>query len=288
MENSQYKFQKEEQVAKSRKQPQEDSVFLSSRECSHCGKAVAETADICENCGHWLLVGKCHFCYMDVAEGQKFCSECGNPPNGIVCGSCGQLSHFDFCPRCSVALTEQAEAMIQTLQESDEIQELLLSQQDGPDGQMDSSETSKKLSGLKQYISNFETKTLDTPSFKIKGKTQSDVADRLTSVERSKQELKKEQKKNSELIKKREQTFLRLQEKSKEFSGNHQAARRYFGAIKILIPKVTKRKKVIGWLCNAYHVLHPGGPHECGAPASQGGTWICENIEEKTVIEKEI
>lgn len=98
--------------------------------CPHCGAPIPPGGDMCEVCGAWLQNGKCAFCGAPIEEGAAFCSECGNPTGGIRCPACGTLSFFDYCPKCHTKLTEQADAMLETLKQRPEVREWLESRQE--------------------------------------------------------------------------------------------------------------------------------------------------------------
>jgi hypothetical protein len=58
----------------------------------------------------------------------------------------------------------------------------------------------------------------------------------------------------------------------RQFKTN-QEARRFFGALKVLLPTIVRRP--VGWRCVAFDYVHPDGPQGCGDP-SKGGEWIFE------------
>ncbi len=74
--------------------------------------------------------------------------------------------------------------------------------------------------------------------------------------------------------------------RNKTFS-NNQEARRFYGALKILLPKIIEKQVPAGWLCNAYGCTHTDGPQGCADP-SMGGTWIYTLTQEKSFVETEI
>jgi hypothetical protein len=259
------------------------------RKCPNCGWGVTETADICENCGDWLLKGKCNFCYAEVEEGQKFCSECGNTPDGINCPSCGTLSHFDFCPKCNVSLTDQANETIDLIVNSDEFQNLIkINESEIFNTNEKEKQSDIELKNLESYLSKFtEQKHKKKNSFSLNDNSSVKIENLIANVEHSRQAIAKEEQRKIE-TQKAETLALKLLEdtRNKTFSSN-QEARKYFGALKILLPKVVQRKIPTGWTCNAYSCTHTGGPQECADP-SKGGTWSYTSITEQTFIETEI
>jgi len=259
------------------------------RKCFSCGWGVSETADICENCGEWLLRGKCNFCYAEIEEGQKFCSECGNPPTGISCKTCGALSHFDFCPQCNTSLTQQANETIELIVNSIEFQNLIkINESDTFNTNEKAKQSDIELEKLKSYLSKFsEQKHKKKSIFLLNENPNGNVNENIKAVEQSKQNIKKEEQ-NIFLKHQAEIQALKLLEdtRCKTFSTN-QEARKYFGALKILLPQIVQKRVPLGWTCNAYGCTHSSGPQECADP-SQGGTWTYKSTTETSFIETEI
>ncbi|CAN1557325.1 hypothetical protein MCEGE10_02458 [Flavobacteriaceae bacterium] len=253
---------------------------LTQHKCQNCGWGCSVTADICENCGDWQLKGKCNFCYADVEEGQKFCAECGNPPEGIICHSCEELSHFDFCPQCNIALTEQANETIEMIANSIEFQNLTTINENEIYNTNEKIKHSKiESEKLKNYLSKFaEQQPKKKNLFTLNDNPNGNVEENLKTLEQSKQSIKT---KEQEILfeQQKEIKALKLLEdtRSKTFSSN-QEARKFFGALKILLPTFIQ----IGWRCNAYGCVH-NNPQDCADPA-KGGTWLNETTFKQTEI----
>jgi hypothetical protein len=260
-----------------------------NRHCPNCGMSVSQTADICENCGEWLLKGKCNFCYADIEEGQNFCAECGNPPKGIICRACGKLSHFDFCPNCNLALSEQANDMIEIIKKSEEFNNLFISNDNPtPTSRETASNIDQKIDKLKEYIARTtEQKSKKKNLFILTDASGVDVDNNLRSIEQSRQQLANDEQ-TALLNKQKELQAIQMVEatKNKTFSSN-QEARKFFGALKILLPQIIRKQVPTGWTCNAYSCTHLDGPQGCADP-SQGGVWSYESTTERNFIEMEI
>ena len=273
-------------------------------QCPYCGAAIHQGADICENCGKWLLTGQCNFCYAPVEPGQKFCGNCGNPPEGIICPQCGTLSHFDFCPHCETPLTEQAAATIELVRNSAEIQELSQVRKDIPpipdsantpvheslkeQPQEGSSEKlARYLAKVERQQGGQSTADAATESGEKHVKSTSekksifaDVSKNIEAVEQANQEIE-EQRKNALLEKQQEdQTKELLQKLRKKQFKNNQEARRFYGSLKVIIPTLVQKTRTgkVGWRCNAFGVTHHL-PQEC-SKAECGGIWLYDEITE--------
>jgi hypothetical protein len=262
---------------------------LTQHKCQNCGWGCSINADICENCGDWQLKGKCNFCYTDVEEGQKFCSECGNPPEGIICDSCGKLSHFDFCQQCNIALTEQANETIEMITNSVEFQNLItINDKETFNPDENAKQSDIELEKLRNYFSKFSEQNPKKKNvFSIKDNPNQNIEENLKTIEQSKQNIKT---KELEILfdKQKEFQAMKLLEdiRNKTFSSN-QESRKFFGALKILLPIVIQKRTPIGWKCNAYDCVHEGGPQECADPSS-GGSWLYETKTETTYKQTEI
>jgi len=247
--------------------------------CNNCGFGVSATADICENCGEWLLKGKCNFCYSEVEEGQRFCAECGNAPGGIKCTSCGTHSHFDFCPKCNTGLTKQANETIHMIANSVEFQQVINAIVHTDQRDVDYSDANRQdpeIDALKNYLSKFtEKKTKKRDTFTLNDKSGAKVEDNIKLVEQTKQTVSAEEQKELDRQHKEKMALELLEDTRSKTFPNNQEARKFFGALKILLPQVIQKKVPKGWRCNAYFNLHAGGPQECSATCS-GGTWIYE------------
>ena len=273
-ENPLSNYQQKQQARQASAQGQEDSGC----QCSSCGTVVSASADICENCGQWLLEGKCCFCYAEVKPGQKFCRECGNPPTGITCPQCNTLSKFDFCPTCSTPLSKRSKPYLESLQQSAAFKELIaLSElvhtaQPVSNDEKKDQEKALALDALKVYMQQFEKlpdqKKLQGFSFNSEN---TDATDALKSAAKEDIPMQAPETKGVELELMKKIALLQQQ----TFTDN-QSARLFYTAIKVLLPVMvaTKHKRLTGWLCNFANVVH-AAPHECSEP-NLGGEWQYE------------
>lgn len=256
--------------------------FLGTKRCPKCGFTLPECADICEACGAWLLEGQCKFCYAALEEGAQFCAECGNPVDGVECPQCHNISYFDFCKYCNIPLTEEAIRTIEDLKNSEDLGELIRELEHAQKGAGPSPEHAE-LEQMREYLENLQQ---CTPKRKTLDLSAKGGADGLGArIERVQQERKVER---QEVQAVSPDALEKIQRRT--FT-NNQEARRFSGALKVLLPTMIKRKVTtpLGWLCNVYGVLHPDGPQGCSAPYG-GGRWIHEEreVEEKGIGEVEI
>ena len=252
--------------------------LLGARRCPRCGAALLENADICEACGEWLLEGKCKFCYAPLEEGAKFCAECGNPVDGVECPQCHNISYFDFCKYCNIPLTEQAIQTIENLRNSKELRELIeaLEHEQEPTS---SSPEQIELEKIKEYVQKSEQPGIKRKTFTLFSKEETSKLD--ARIHQIQQERKSQQERAKGVT---PDVLEKIQQKK---FANNQEARRFSGALKVLLPTIIKKKVPRGWLCNVYNNLHPHGPQECAAPDG-GGRWIYDETEEKGIKEVEI
>lgn len=252
--------------------------LLGARRCPRCGATISENADICEACGEWLLEGQCKFCYAPLEEDAKFCAECGNPVDGVECPQCHNISYFDFCKYCNIPLTEQAIQTIENLRDSKELRELIdaLQHQQRPTG---TSPEQIELQKMKEYVQKFEQPRIKRNRFTLLSKEETDRLD--TRIQQIQQEKRSQHEKGKGIT---PDVLRRMQQKK---FANNQEARRFCGALKVLLPAIIKKKVPAGWVCNICHVFHPDGPQGC-AVAYGGGRWIYDETEEKGIIEVEI
>ena len=117
--------------------------------------------------------------------------------------------------------------------------------------------------------------------------------ERLQKIEEERKRQEEERKRQEEERKRQEEERKRQEEERKrqlaqqisqimdKFSNRRfstqQAARRFFMGMLASLPKELagelEKYQSAGWRCNAYGVVHPGGPGHCADP-SRGGTWI--------------
>ena len=234
--------------------------------CPQCGHPTRKDADICENCGFWLLESLCKFCYTPLEKGAAFCHECGNPVAGIPCPQCGRLSIFDFCPHCNIPLSQQAHQTLDQLKQSLE-----------------------KLISVHQTENATEDRTLPEEQNKPQSTASSFNWDNflqknLLAAHHKQQESEKKSTtaaahNNSEQL----AISKALEEIQHQTFPNQQCARRHYNALKLLLPTLrlikVKKQITVGWRCYAFDVIHPEGPHACAEP-HKGGEWVFDTIEE--------
>jgi ribosomal protein L40E len=258
--------------------------------CPNCGAQVPPEGDICEACGTWILDGQCCFCSTTLPAGASFCPECGNPVGGIVCGNCGTLSFFDYCPQCHARLTEQAEEMVELLRKEPEIRKYLEAKQEYADIQrkyreleqyddgagenpveQDTNRTSDDSAVTAAIVSAAQKRKRKYKEPENFGSTSPQLKER-TSYNKKSENLNNESERE-ERKKKLNQLKRRQEELKKQLSTppplpkgltTNQEIRRYQMAIK---PPSTR-----GWLCNAFHVIHED-PMHCTRPGD-GGKWV--------------
>ena len=227
----------------------ECGLSIKQRVCPKCGAPASPTADICQVCGAWLLEGKCKFCYADLSSSDAlFCPECGKPKDGISCPHCGKLSIFDFCSNCGKPVTEEAIAELKHAQEE------IVSEASSAVSETTTPETAKKTfkSKLETLInSEPEPETIEDEAPPVP------VRKSLFS-ERQMESIRKTGAAVDEITRQRAEEAER-QRLKKEAQERKEALERQLRAR--------------GWRCNAYGVVHHGGPNECGDP-SMGGQWL--------------
>ena len=240
---------------------QECGLPIKQRVCPKCGAPASPTADICQVCGAWLLEGKCKFCYADLSSSDAlFCPECGKPKDGIPCPNCGTLSIFDFCSKCGKPVTEEAIAELKHAQAEMASQ----SSSDAP-------ETAKKTFSSNQEARRWYNAQAAAQTAEI----EAELAKLETLI-------------NSEPEPEETGDEAPAPVRKSLFSDRQMASIRKTGAVVDEIARKRieaeeaerKRKEELerqlrerGWRCNAYGVIHHGGPNECGDP-SMGGQWL--------------
>ncbi len=239
-----------------------------SGRCPKCGATTLPGGDICEVCGAWLLTGQCCFCYAPLDADARFCPACGNPVDGVVCPGCHKQRIFDFCPECNIPLTRQALELLEDLRKDAEISRLIEALGEtspvsaaGQEGLADKRTAGQEvLEELKRYYGERKSKAKASSSASLFGSA---------DFEEAMQQVSKAQESDAKL--KESQALSLLKSVQKRTFNTNQEARRFFGALKVLLPVMNKT--LVGWLCNAYQCLHPEGPSACADPAP-GGEWI--------------
>lgn len=292
-------YQQEFQPAdvQARQQQLDYQQVEAERVCGHCRHIVSAMADICEDCGSWQLPGQCCFCYAPAEPNQKFCAECGNPPTGIVCASCSIHSLFDYCPNCHTSLTEQAAETLTFIQQSAEFQEVLqlhasvlqLIEQGGSQATIDArqQQLAQRLNEWNAFYERVQQQRQQQRPTRRNPAGGNGPGFDLHAAQTNSLQLAAEQQRMAQQAEATRQQLLqaeaeqlnRISAMQQKLFADHQSARRYHDSLRLLIPslvpKTKKVKRVTGWLCVAYNVLHPEGPCECGNP-SLGGSWQYE------------
>ena len=264
---------------------QECGLSIKQHVCPKCGSPVSPTADICEVCGAWLLQGKCKFCYADLTSDEAlFCPECGKPKDGIPCPHCGKLSIFDFCSNCGKPVTEEA------------IAELKHAQKEMASQASSAAPEAALVTVKKTFSSNQEARrwhNAHRPAAKT-AKIEAELA-KLETLIKSKPQPEKTEKEAPASVRKplfseRQMASIRKtgavvdeitrQRLEAERIAEEAERKRKEAERQRQIKEAQERKEALerqlrgrGWLCNAYGVVHPGGPNEC-ADASKGGHWV--------------
>ena len=280
--------------------------------CPACGSAQLPGADVCESCGSWMRPGQCVFCNSAIGEGDSYCGNCGNPPYGVVCPGCQQMSIFDYCPNCAQTLTPRA-LELQAEQATDrdflELSKIVdqLAGMAQPDASMDVEQPKviksdggvKALREYRQVVTaqqRKETSPVKRTLFTEEDKNRLSALDREIAVEQQRQEVER-QRQEEEARRQREEERRRKAEERRqllddakqllgELSEKHknrqfpssQAARLFYMSLLHKFPKdiIAQMKMPTqtakGWRCNIAGVTHQN-PSQCSV-AYGGGVWI--------------
>jgi predicted amidophosphoribosyltransferase len=240
--------------------------------CPKCGAPASPTADICQVCGAWLLEGKCKFCYADLSSSDAlFCPECGKPRDGIPCPNCGTLSIFDFCSKCGKPVTEEAVAELKHAQ----VEMANQSSSDSP-------ETAKKT-----FSSNQEARRwFNAQAAAQTAEIEAELAKLETLINSEPESEKTEEETEDEapapvrksLFSDKQMASIRktgavVDEITRKRIEAEEAERKRKEAERKRKEELERQLRERGWRCNAYGVVHHGGPNECGDP-SMGGQWV--------------
>ena len=240
--------------------------------CPKCGAPASPTADICQVCGAWLLEGKCKFCYADLSSDDAlFCPECGKPKTGIPCPHCGALSIFDFCSKCGKPVTEEAIAELKHAQEEmashassatpeaaapDTAKKTFTSNQDAR--RWFNAQAAAQTAGIEAELAQLETLINSKPEPEVIENEAPPPVKKSLFSDKQMASIRKTGAAVDEITRQRAEEAER-QRLKKEAQERKEALERQLRAR--------------GWRCNAYGVVHHGGPNECGDP-SMGGQWL--------------
>jgi len=290
---------------------QECGLPIKQRVCPKCGAPASPTADICQTCGAWLLDGKCKFCYADLSSDDAlFCPECGKPKDGIPCPHCGTLSIFDFCSKCGKPVTEEAIAELKHAQEemasdtssteTETEKKTFSSNQEAR--RWYNAQAAAQTAGIETELAQLEALINSAPepeepeeikneappparktifsgrqmdSIRKTGVVVDEITRQRLEAERIAEEKRKEAERIAEEKRKEAERIAEEKRKAEEAERKRKEAER-----QRQLKEAQERKEALerqlrarAWRCNAYGVVHPGGPNECCDP-SMGGHWV--------------
>ena len=273
--------------------------------CPKCGAPASSTADICQDCGTWLLEGQCKFCYTEIPDEALFCPECGKPKDGIPCPLCGNLSIFDFCSGCGKPVTEEAVAELQRAQDEilNQISPAALETTvtEAAEKTFNSNQEARRWynassialkAGIEAELAKLEilvnseaepeiekNEALVPPkppqrkslfsdkqlaSIRKTGAAVDEVTRQRIEAERIAEEKRKEEERIAEEKRKAEEAERKRKEEERQRQIKEAQARK---------EELERKLRSRSWRCNAYGVVHPGGPNECADP-SRGGHYV--------------
>jgi len=256
---------------------------IKQRVCPKCGAPASPTADICQVCGAWLLEGKCKFCYADLSSDDAlFCPECGKPKDGIPCPNCGRLSIFDFCSRCGKPVTEEAVAELKHAQASSAVPEsakkTFSSNQEAR--RWYNAQAAAQATGIETELAQLEALINSEPEPEEPEAIEDEVpvpARKSLFSERQMESIRKTGAVVDEITRQRLEAERIAEEKRKaeeaEKKRKEEERQRQIKEAQERKEALERQLRARAWRCNAYGVVHPGGPNECGDP-SRGGQWI--------------
>ena len=251
----------------------ECGLSIKQNVCPKCGAPASPTADICQTCGAWLLEDKCKFCYADLSSDDAlFCPECGKPKDGIPCPNCGALSIFDFCSKCGKPVTEEAIAELKHAQassmEPEAAKKTFNSNQDAR--RWYNAQAAAHTTGIETELAQLEALINSEPEPKepedIKDEAPVPARKSLFS-DRQMESIRKTGAAVDEI------TRQRIEAEEAERKRKEAERQRQLKEAQERKEALERQLRARGWRCNAYGVVHPGGPNECGDP-SRGGQWI--------------
>jgi len=250
--------------------------------CPKCGAPASPTADICQTCGAWLLEGKCKFCYADLSSDDAlFCPECGKPKDGIPCPYCGTLSIFDFCPKCGKPVTEEAIAELKHAQEemasltAPEATKKFSSNQDAR--RWYNAQAAAQTAGIETELAQLETLINSKPEPEVTENEAPVPARKSLFSDRQMESIRKTGAVVDEITRQRLEAERIAEQKRKaeeaERKRKEEERQRQIKEAQERKEALERQLRARAWRCNAYGVVHPGGPNECGDP-SLGGHWV--------------
>jgi hypothetical protein len=262
--------------------------------CPNCFQAVPEGGDTCEGCGAWQHAGKCVFCYAMVGPADRHCGHCGNPPAGVQCGHCGAFSRVDFCVECGAGLTDQSVSVVQSLEADAEAEAALEAL-----GKAERLVQAFRDVGYSEQVDETAPSNVSPapcPAAASEGAAASTstepvslehiaatIGGRHASVRVARAGLGQAAAAQAAAKAAKDEAAAKLRALSERPFPTPQDARRFAGALRVLIGSRTQRVVTRGWRCRAYGVVHPNGPHECCVAGP--GEWLTEIITEDNARE---
>jgi len=259
---------------------------IKQRVCPKCGAPASPTADICQVCGAWLLEGKCKFCYADLSSSDAlFCPECGKPKDGIPCPHCGKLSIFDFCSNCGKPVTEEAIAELKHAQEEMASQALsaapeaakktFSSNQDAR--RWYNAQAAAQTAGIETELAQLEALINSEPEPEVTKNEAPVPAKKSLFSDRQMESIRKTGAVVDEITRQRLEAERIAEEKRKaeeaERKRKEEERQRQLKEAQERKEALERQLRARAWRCNAYGVVHSGGPNQCG-DSSKGGQWV--------------
>jgi len=227
--------------------------------CPHCGAKVDPEADFCEHCHTYISSDRCSFCGAPMANTDEFCQECGSPRKGIVCPTCHSLSHFGFCERCGMPLTDRARIDLEAAWAVDFATEVRTLER-----QIEELWRTKPVTSKQERARRERNEVLRQRVLQLL-RDDGEPAYAQTAIEREHTQLQTPDELRSALEQKRKMLQSLLDRMELQPTTNPAMARNIAMAAK---PHLSR----LAWRCNFKNALHPS-PLACACP-QKGGKWV--------------